>query len=54
MYTYSDLAQSICCVCDAGRCVTVHNTVVLCIAIFITGMMIILVTFMIMVLYGKH
>lgn len=40
--------------CDAGRCVTVHNTVVLCIAIFITGMMIILVTFMIMVLYGKH
>jgi len=53
MYTYPDLAQSICYMCDAGRCMTVRNTVVLCIVIFITGM-IVVVTFMIVVLYGKH
>jgi len=40
--------------CDAGRCTTVHNTIVLCFVIFITGMMIVVVTFMIVVLYDKH
>jgi hypothetical protein len=48
------LRASAVCVCDAGRHKTLHNTIVLCIVIFITGMVIIVVTFMIVVLYGKH
>ena len=40
--------------CDARRCMTVHNTTVLCVVIFVTGIMIVVVTFMIVVFYGKH